>query len=149
MAKCSIIPPSVTLLGYMTALVRKHVLINTFCFTTGIITEIRALKILIGSCTDLNVDSGSGSSSGSNLNYWLAGFCSSLKCKLRPESTPGLRLRDHLCLFWSLSSWQQSRDRNCTIFGNLPHLNESHMRWTSWTRWSVWFWRSIFLGLID
>ena len=46
--------------------------------------KLGPLKILIGSCTDLDVDSGS---------------CSRLKCKLRPESTPALRLRDHL---WSV-----------------------------------------------
>jgi len=40
---------------------------------------------LIGSYTDLNIDSGSDSCSYSGL-----------KCKLRPESNPALRLRDHL-----------------------------------------------------
>jgi len=44
--------------------------------------KLGPLKILIGSCTDLNVDSGS---------------CSCLKCQLRPDSTPALLLRDHLC----------------------------------------------------
>ena len=47
-----------------------------FCLTTtSIITEITPLNILIGSCTDLHVDSGSVSCSvscsGSNLKYWL------------------------------------------------------------------------------
>jgi len=37
--------------------------------TTSIITEIRSLKNVIGTCTDLNVDS--GSCSGSNQKYWL------------------------------------------------------------------------------
>jgi len=50
---------------------------------------------LIGSCTDLNVNSSPGSCSGSNLNYWLR-LVLRPKCKLRRGSTPALRLRDHL-----------------------------------------------------
>ena len=70
-----------------------------FCLTTtSIVTEILMgpWKILIGSCTDLNADS--GSCSGLNLKYWLR-----LQLLLRSKiQTPNsgrspLRARDHLC----------------------------------------------------
>jgi len=69
-----------------------------FCLkTTSIIIEILTglLKYLISSCTDLNVDS--GSYSVSSLKYGLR-LLLRRKSKLRPETTPALRLRDHLWL---------------------------------------------------
>jgi len=64
--KCSVLPPSVILLCYMTTLVRKQVSINSILFDTNkhpYRNINRSLKPLIGSCADLNVDSGSESCS--------------------------------------------------------------------------------------
>jgi len=77
--KCSVLPPNVTLLWYMTTLVIKHITINSIVFDNNkhpFRNYLDLLKILIDSCTDLNVDSGSCSGSkkidsGVKRNFWL------------------------------------------------------------------------------
>jgi len=60
--ECSVLPPTVTLLLYMTTLGRKHVSMNSILFDHNNYhyrNFNRSLKILIGSCC------------GSNLKQWL------------------------------------------------------------------------------
>jgi len=70
--------------------------LNSILLTpTSITTEIGPLKFGLAPAQTFNVDSGSGSCSGSNLKI-DSGSCSGLKCKLQQESTPALRLSDNL-----------------------------------------------------
>ena len=76
----------------MSTLVRKDTSIKSILFDNNkhhYRNINRSHIILIGSCTGLNIDSGSCS----NLKYW---FRLLPKCKLRPESAPALWLHDHL-----------------------------------------------------
>ena len=92
--KYSVLLPGVTLLWYIRPWSENTSQLIPFCLTTSIITEIRSLKKLIGSCADLNGDSGSGS----NLKYclWLL---------LQPKMQTPARVHSGSPAPWSSLVW--------------------------------------------
>ena len=117
--KCSVLPPSVTLLWYMTTQVRKHVSINSIQFDHNkhhYTNLVAPLKIMISSCTDLNVDSGSCS----NQKHWL---------RLLPKMlNPALLLHDHLWYAVGLTHTQGYHIKNET--GNYSGAWKSQLHHT-------------------